>query len=357
MKILYIAMKYDYGDPQRGFSFEHYNFYDSLVKMNNGSNEIVYFPFDEVASKVGRDEMNKQLLETARREKPDLCFFILFENEIKRETIAEIGKITLTFNWFCDDHWRFEVFSRYYAPYFSWVATTDSKAVSKYYRIGYRNVIKTQWGCNHFIYKPQELPKIYNVTFVGQPHGNRKKIIEELGKAGIEVKCWGKGWPNGRISQEEMIQIFSQSKINLNLTKCSDIINWKTPLKIFFRRVGGEVKFDLPNRWWGNLKSILGRRREQIKGRNFEIPGCGGFLLTSYADNLEDYYEIGKEIVAYNDTNDLINKIRYYLEHQEERESIAQAGYQRTLRDHTYEKRFNEIFNSIGLKTMNKNYE
>ena len=45
MKILYIAMKYDYGDPQRGFSFEHYNFYDSLIKMNNGSNEIVYFSF------------------------------------------------------------------------------------------------------------------------------------------------------------------------------------------------------------------------------------------------------------------------------------------------------------------------
>jgi spore maturation protein CgeB len=147
-----------------------------------------------------------------------------------------------------------------------------------------------------------------------------------------------------------MIQVFSQSKINLNLTKSSGAINWKTPLKIFLRKEEGKIKLTSPNQWPGNLKSILGRRREQIKGRNFEIPGCGGFLLTGYADNLEDYYEIDKEIVVYKDTNDLIDKIKYYLDHNEEREIIAQAGYERTLRDHTYEKRFNEIFKTIGFK-------
>jgi len=42
-------------------------------------------------------------------------------------------------------------------------------------------------------------------------------------------------------------------------------------------------------------------------------------------------------------------KIRYYLEHDEEREKIAMAGYQRTLGEHTYEKRFEQIFKTIGL--------
>ena len=352
MKILYIAMKYDYGDPKRGFSFEHYNFYDSLVEMNSRANQVIYFPFDEVMSKVGRDKMNDQLLETTRREKPDLCFFILFEEEIKKDTIAKVSEIAPTFNWFCDDHWRFEIFSKYYAPYFSWVATTDSQAVKKYHKIGYKNVIKTQWACNHFLYKPIDLAtvyKVYDASFVGQPHGDRKKVIEKIKRAGIEVKCWGEGWPSGRISQDKMLEIFSQSKINLNLTKSSGVINWKTPLKIFLHKKGGKIKLAAPKRWLSNLRSILGQRREQIKGRNFEIPGCGGFLLTGYADNLEDYYEIGKEIVIYKDTNDLINKIKYYLEHDEERETIAQAGYRRTLRDHTYEKRFNEIFKIIGL--------
>ena len=45
----------------------------------------------------------------------------------------------------------------------------------------------------------------------------------------------------------------------------------------------------------------------------------------------------------------MIDKIKYYLEHNEEREAIARAGYERTLREHTYEKRFNEIFKTIGL--------
>jgi len=43
MKILYIAMKYEYGKQELGYSFEHYNFYDSLVEMNGRSNEIIYF--------------------------------------------------------------------------------------------------------------------------------------------------------------------------------------------------------------------------------------------------------------------------------------------------------------------------
>ncbi len=40
MKIIYIGFKYDYGDPSRGYSLEHYNLYDSLVKMNGGANEV-----------------------------------------------------------------------------------------------------------------------------------------------------------------------------------------------------------------------------------------------------------------------------------------------------------------------------
>jgi len=45
----------------------------------------------------------------------------------------------------------------------------------------------------------------------------------------------------------------------------------------------------------------------------------------------------------------MIDKIKYYLEHNEERKAVAKAGYERTFRDHTYEKRFNEIFKIIGL--------
>ena len=350
MKILYIGMKYEYGKKELGYSFEHYNFYDSLSKMRE--HQIIYFPFDEIILEKGRDKMNKELLEVVQKEKPDLCFFFLFGDEIKKQTIKKITREnkTTTFNWFADDHFRFCNFSKYYAPLFNWVSTTDSQAIKKYNKIGYKNAIKTQWACNQFLYKPSNIEKIYDVSFIGQPHSDRRKVVDKIKKAGINIKCWGNGWENGRVSQDEMIKIFSQSKINLNLTKSSGNINLKALASIFLKKeLNNSLKIVSPKYWLGNFQFILNKKREQIKGRNFEIPGCKGFLLTSGADNLTDYYEDGKEIVIYKDINDMIDKIKYYLEHNEEREAIAKAGYERTLQEHTYEKRFNEIFKTMQL--------
>lgn len=349
MKIIYIGARYDYGKPEQGFSYGYYNFYNSLINMNKGKNEVIFFPFDEIIRKIGREEMNKRLLETVETEKPDLCFFFLSSDEIKKETVKQItdsGK-TITFNWFADDKWRFHNFTKYWASLFNWVSTDQKSALKEYDKIGYKNVIVGCWGCNHFLYKPLNLPEIYDVTFVGQLYGKRGKIVEQIKKAGIKIECWGKGWPNGKISQERMIKIFSQSKINLNFTERCEF-GLKSIIRIFLSRKNDKsIQANNPRYWIDNLKSLWSERQNEIKGRNFEIPGCNGFLITGDADNLRDYYEDGKEIVIYKNTKDLIDKIKYYLEHNEEREVIAKAGYERTLWDYTYEKRFNEIFNFI----------
>ncbi len=354
MKILYIAPKYDYGKPERGFSFEHYNFYDSLVKMNGGEHEVGYFALDEVMHAVGRDAMNAKLLERVEEEKPDICFFSLFAEEIKKETIRTITETSgaKTFNWFSDDHWRFDSFSKYYAPCFHFVSTTDSQAIEKYHAIGYPNVIKTQWACNHFLYAPAfdakgNLPGAYeyDLTFIGQPHGNRKKIIAAIENSGVaKPACFGFGWPKGKVSQERMIELFQKSRINLNLTKASMDWTMKGIGHIFFKRRASSIVLQHPRDIALNIKMFFSGKREQIKGRNFEVPGSGGFILTGPADNIGDYYALGKEIVVYRDTADLIGKIDYYLKHPEEREAIKKAGYERTIREHTYEKRFNAIF-------------
>lgn len=352
MKILYVATKYEYGDPSLGFSFEHYNFYDTLAKMNCQGNKIIYFPIDEMLKKYGLEEMNKKLLKSALEEKPDFCFFCLLSDEIKMKTIEEITKKSgaITFNWFCDDHWRFDNFSKHWAHCFNWIGTTDSKAVKKYHRAGYKNVILTSWACNHFICKPLDLPKIYDVTFLGQPHGDRRKIIKKIEKSGINIKCWGRGWPAGRVNSDEMIKIFSQTKIDLGLTN-SSVTNFLKPLiKIFFQRnYNGKIQIQNPKNWPDNFKSFFSRKRKQLKGRNFEVPGCRSFLITDSTDELKDYYEDGKEIIIFKGAKDLIKKIKYYLRHEEEREKIAAAGYYRTIKEHTYEKRFEEIFKIIGL--------
>jgi len=352
MKILYAADKYDYGKPERGLSYEYYNFYDTLIRMNGEKNKVIYFPTDEIMLQKGRNGMNENLLKNIIEEKPDLVFFANGSTIIKKEIIKEITQKSgaITFNWFSDDHWKFDKYSKYWAPLYHWVTTTDSEAIPKYHKIGYKNVILSQWACNHFVYKPLNLAKIYDVTFVGAAHGNRKKIVEKIKKAGINIKCWGSGWPEGRISQEEMIKVFSQSKINLNFTKSSGII-WKELASIFLHRnYNRSIGINNPKYWIDNLKSLPPSIwSKQIKGRNFEIPSCGGFLLTEYVDHLEDYYEICKEIDCFKNIPELIEKINYYLIHKEERESITRAGYERTIKDHTFEKRFNEIFKTIGL--------
>ena len=352
MKVLYVGEKYDYGKSERGFSYEYFNVYGALTKMNNAANEVICFPVDEMTIKEGREKMNEELLKIVFKEKPKLIFFFNGGKAIKKEVIKEIAQKSgaITFNWFSDDHWKFDKYSKYWAPLYHWIATTDYKSVLKYYEIGYKNVILSQWACNHFLYKPLDLPKIYDVTFVGAAHGNRKKIVQKVKEAGIDIKCWGSGWPTGRVSQEEMLRIFSQSKINLNFTKSSGVL-WKELASIFFYRdFNRSIGLNNPKECLDNLKSFFPSMwSKQIKGRVFEIPGCYGFLLTEYANHLEDYYKIGEDIDCFKNIPELIKKIKYYLINDKKRQTIADMGYAKTMKDHTFERRFNKIFKTVGL--------
>ena len=374
MRILYVAMKYDYGRPEQGFSFEHCNFYDSLVHMGH---DILYFDFMTLLKDHGRESMNRRLAEVAKTEQPDLMFSVLFKDELDPLTVRALShkRGLTTVNWFCDDHWRFDNFTCHWAPCFTWSVTTAASALPKYESLKYPNVIKSQWACNHFLYKKTELDLRYDVTFVGQPHGNRRQVIKALQDAGINVLAWGNGWESGRISQEQMIDVFGRSRINLNLANSSVRVGHIAPdaegveslgATTIRRRVGrvlDTVPFGTHVKTIGRalLKpkesdqtqtatlSVSGRNyADQIKGRNFEIPGCGGFLLTGSADNLEQYYQDGREVAIFHD-EELIDKIRYYLAHDEERSAIAQAGHERTLREHTYVHRFREIFSTMGF--------
>lgn len=351
MRILYTAMKYDYGIPGQGYSFEHENFYDTLVHMGY---DILYFDFMSIYQELGSEELNRRLWETVKTEKPALLFCFLFKEEINRDVMRRITEETdtVTLNWFADDHWKFDNYSRFWAPCFNWVVTTASSALPKYAAIGYKNVIKSQWACNHYTYLKLDLPMQYDVTFVGKAHGIRRQIIYALQNAGINVVTWGDGWKNGRASQEDMIRIYNQSRININLANASMRgKGLEKPIRIVEKRsesLGRQMRRAV-GRFYDYILDSDGGERSQIKGRNFEVPGCGGFLLTDPADNLSDYYDVGCEVVCFDSQRDMIDKIRYYLAHEEERIGIAEAGYQRTMRDHTYEKRFQEIFNRIGI--------
>ena len=329
MKILYVAMEHDYGDPSRGPSFEQTNFKSALDGMGH---EVVQFDFMARDRAVGRREMRRELVQAATREQPDVVFFCLFTDEIDSDTLSEVARSATTVNWFADDHWRFDDFSSRMAPALDWSVTTDEDSLPKYAATGIKNVILSQWACNRYAYGPTDGPLEHGVTFVGQAHADRPEVIAALRDAGVEVECWGLGWPAGRLGHEEMVRVFGTSAVNLNLANSS------TPPRTIRARVG----------------KLLGRGSEverppQIKGRTFEVPGCGGFELTERVAHLERYFDLEREVAVYEDTGGLIEQALHWTERPEERAAIAAAGYRRVMAEHTYDHRFEEIFDAMGL--------
>jgi len=87
--------------------------------------------------------------------------------------------------------------------------------------------------------------------------------------------------------------------------------------------------------------------------RIFEGAACGALVLTdSIANGLDQLFEIEQEIVVYQDDADLLEKIAYYLAHDAERERIAQAGQQRTWRQHLYTHRVQRVLEICAASTF-----
>lgn len=77
--------------------------------------------------------------------------------------------------------------------------------------------------------------------------------------------------------------------------------------------------------------------------RIWDVLGCAGFLITNYQAEIPEYFEIGKELETYETLEELEEKIRYYLSHEEERVEIAINGYEKVKNYHTYEKRLAQM--------------
>ena len=149
--------------------------------------------------------------------------------------------------------------------------------------------------------------KVLNVTFCGGLTSSRAQNFNYLGQNNIDLKYF-----HG-LSYEDLFKAYSISKIGLNLTVNDNDID----------------------------------KKPQMKLRIFEIPASKTFLLTEYIDDLENYFEIGKEIETFKTIEEAKDKIDFYLKNDSARENITNAGYQRFLRDHTSRIRLNNIINQI----------
>ena len=97
-----------------------------------------------------------------------------------------------------------------------------------------------------------------------------------------------------------------------------------------------------------NLNITLRSIKSGIPLRCMEIMSCGGFLLTNFQSDFFKHFVAGEDFVYFESNDDMLQKIDYYLTHEKERTSIAESGYQKVIKNHSYETIFQQIFNIIG---------
>ena len=220
------------------------------------------------------------------------------------EAITDEGKIT-TFNWFCDDAWRFDDWSCEKAATFTAVSTTEPHLVSEYHNLGYENVRYFNWHSNESLYSIPNCPNQYDITFVGSMYGDRTRILSEVIALHPELENRIKVF--SKVSFEEMIYLMNMSKISLS----------------FAQNPNGPCK--------------------QMKGRMFEIPATNSLMVTEYTQGIEKSYEPNKEAVFFENSKELGSKLIKLLSNNIVRSSIADAGFARYQKDHTSEKRLGEL--------------
>jgi spore maturation protein CgeB len=373
-----------------------YNLYLPLVDLGH---DVVEFQYDlretfqnldpsdprqRAFIKVNRPKVTEALLRQIREAhtvKPiDLFFSYLYDACVVPEAVDKIRSMGIqTINWYCNGSYQLHLVSEI-SPHYDWCLVPEKFRLKDYVAMGARPIY-CQEAANPNIYKPYDMPVEFDVTFVGQAYGDRPLYIKHLLEQEIDVRVWGWGWSNfsadaqyyrkllsravrigrslltkrGRLAMrqrlvnqlrhhlssaparvqstriplpasilgstlpdEQMIQLYSRSKINLGFSSCGDTHQ-------------------------------TGERILQVRLRDFEVPMSGGFYMVEYMAELEEFFDIGKEIVCYIDKQDLADKIKYYLKHDDERERIREAGHERCVRDHSWHRRFQMAFREMGL--------
>lgn len=316
MKILCVFGKHNYGNPARGLSYEYANFVPAMRALGH---EVSFF--DCWNKSLYRDfaDLNRSLVETVVREDPDVIFFVLMTYEVWTDTLKLIRKLSpaALVHWSTDDSWKYEQFSRFIAAFFDLHVTTYPAAIGKAERDGLCNFFLSQWAADSSRMRPPRPARECSrrVSFIGSAYGDRGRWIKALADRGIDVECYGYGWPNGPVASGEIADIIRDSLISLNFSGSGVV-----------------------------LRNMRPCRDRQIKARVFEVPGAGGLLLTERAEGIDRFYSVGKEILVFDRVDDLAGTIKRILADREMRDMIAERGYRRTVAEHTYEHRFQEIF-------------
>jgi len=206
-----------------------------------------------------------------------------------------------------DDEFQFDWISSSYATIADLVLTTDYVSVNRYRQSG----VNAQFVPLP-VYIPSDAPlqkkdeQKYGVSFIGRVDEGKPSraefmrfLVEE-----IDVSIFGSSGPDDPLflSTEEMYSVYRNSAVNLN-----------------FSGITAYIKID----------NALFERIRGYKLRTFEIAAAGGFCLSEFSISLAECFEDGVDIVFFRNKTELLEKIQYYLEHQDEAKRIVANGMQK----------------------------
>ena len=302
MRILLVTNKTLQNQTSKWVDGGYYNVYIPLKEMGHE----VYF-YDTV------EPEERDLDKVIEKFKPDLMFCCmtgdrsLTPNEPWEGIIKQTEKGNCrTFNWFCDDVWRFENFSSQVCKYFHVCSTPEFQYIEKFKEIGYNNILLGFWYTNLDMY-PRNVKKNYEISFCGRANYDRKTYISYLRENNVDVQNF-----HG-LEHKDMLRMIAESKIGINFSKN---YNGRPPVL-------------------------------QMKARMVEVPAAGSLLLTEYAPGLEHHYEINKEIITFKTAGEMLKKASLLLKNPKIVEKITENGFKRCVKDHGSKKRLGDIIKGI----------
>lgn len=281
---------------------------------------IIFDPLRETAFN-GYGKMEELFISLIEKEKPEYVFINARRDELNFETLQKIRSIlpaTKIISTSGDDDKDFESLKRYHALFMDCTIIHQIDYLKNYYKEGVKNIYPTL-GINTEIFKPMNFKKIYDVVFVGNAIEERVETIRFLINNKINLKVFGGRWDNypefkqfclGYVSPEEMAKVINQTKINLGLSK---------------------------NKYG----------QSAFKWRVFEIASCKSFSLIDYFPGYFRFFKNNKEIIMFKNDKELLEKIKYYLKHEREREKIAENSYKVAIKKCNILEEFKKIFKKI----------
>lgn len=138
----------------------------------------------------------------------------------------------------------------------------------------------------------------------------------------------------------------------------SDVLK-EAGLETFYHGpVWGQQMFEI----LGNSKIVINRHGTiagpyAVNMRMYESTGSGAVLVTEQKSNLEDLFTVGKEVLAYTDVPDAVQQTAELLRNPERLSTIARAGQQRTLKDHTYDNRAEQMVRIFESDLLDRHRE